>query len=362
MRTYATMLKNRPDFFIHCGDNIYADCVIPPERTLPNGEIWRNLVTAEKSKPAETLAEFRGNYKYNLLDRNLRAFNAEVATLALWDNHEVMDEWWPAKPLHGGDYSAGNVLLLSARAARAFHEYMPVRQTMAEPGRIYRRISCGPLLDVFMLDLRSYRGSNAPTQVSTYGPDAHLLGPAQLAWLKRELARSRTTWKAVVSAAPIGIVAADDATWPAATPYGRAIEIADLLSFMRRARVCNTIWLAADLHYTAAHVYSPARAPFRDFDPFWEFVSGPIHAGTWRPCALSPMFGPEVVYRKASNNHQGDDLAPCFGLQFFGRVSIDGATEVMTVSLKDVEDKVLWSVELAPARPRPDAACLMVSS
>src|SRR5215468_8938957 len=25
MRTYATMLRNRPDFFIHSGDNIYAD-------------------------------------------------------------------------------------------------------------------------------------------------------------------------------------------------------------------------------------------------------------------------------------------------------------------------------------------------
>ncbi|MGZ3329053.1 MAG: alkaline phosphatase D family protein, partial [Xanthobacteraceae bacterium] len=29
MRTYATMLKSRPDFFVHCGDHIYADCPIP---------------------------------------------------------------------------------------------------------------------------------------------------------------------------------------------------------------------------------------------------------------------------------------------------------------------------------------------
>src|ERR1700733_7615041 len=28
MRTYATMRHNQPDFFIHCGDNIYADCPI----------------------------------------------------------------------------------------------------------------------------------------------------------------------------------------------------------------------------------------------------------------------------------------------------------------------------------------------
>src|SRR5262249_55399994 len=78
MRTYATILRNRPDFFIHSGDNIYADAPIPREVKLRNGETWTNLITEEKSKPAETLAEFRGNYKYNLLDRNLRALAAEV--------------------------------------------------------------------------------------------------------------------------------------------------------------------------------------------------------------------------------------------------------------------------------------------
>src|SRR5262245_44098265 len=35
MRTYATMAKNRQDFFIHSGDHIYADCPIPAERALP---------------------------------------------------------------------------------------------------------------------------------------------------------------------------------------------------------------------------------------------------------------------------------------------------------------------------------------
>ena len=78
MRTYATMLRNRPDFFIHNGDTVYADGPIYPEQKMPNGEIWKNVVTEEKAKVAETLAEFRGNYKYNLLDRNVLAFNAEV--------------------------------------------------------------------------------------------------------------------------------------------------------------------------------------------------------------------------------------------------------------------------------------------
>src|SRR5207302_7843633 len=45
MRTYATMLRHRPDFFIHSGDNIYADVPIVAEQKMPNGEVWRNVVT-----------------------------------------------------------------------------------------------------------------------------------------------------------------------------------------------------------------------------------------------------------------------------------------------------------------------------
>ena len=62
MRTYATMLRNRPDFFIHNGDTIYADGPIAAEVKLPDGTLWKNIVTEDKSKPAETLAEFRGNF------------------------------------------------------------------------------------------------------------------------------------------------------------------------------------------------------------------------------------------------------------------------------------------------------------
>src|SRR3984893_10661111 len=44
MRTYSTMLENRPDFFIPSGDHIYADCTIPAKQPMPDGEVWRNIV------------------------------------------------------------------------------------------------------------------------------------------------------------------------------------------------------------------------------------------------------------------------------------------------------------------------------
>src|SRR5262245_1780070 len=107
MRTYATMLGNRPNFFIHSGDTIYADGPLVSDVNLPDGGVWRNIVTEEKSKIAEALADFRGNYKYNLLDRNVRAFNAAVPIFAQWDDYEVTNNWWPGEPGQNTPPSAG---------------------------------------------------------------------------------------------------------------------------------------------------------------------------------------------------------------------------------------------------------------
>jgi alkaline phosphatase D len=350
MRTYKTMLENRPDFFIHSGDHIYADCPVPAELKLPNGEIWRNIVTEEKSVVAHSLAQFRGNYKYNLLDDNLRAFNAQVPMLAQWDDHEVTNDWSPIGTADETGYDEDGTSRLVARARRAFHEFMPVRATLAQPGRIYRRIGYGPLLDVFLFDMRSYRDSTWNKRDDR--SDSFILGAVQLAWLKRELAASDATWKVIAADLPIGLISEDAIALGNGPPERREHEIADLLSFLKRAGVRNVVWLTADMHYTAAHYYDPNRAVFQDFEPFWEFVSGPLHAGTWAPGELDNTFGPAAMFQKGCSAQQGENLAPCFGLQFFGRVDIDGQSGIMTVTLKDVDNRDLWSVDI---EPRPDA-------
>jgi alkaline phosphatase D len=350
MRTYGTMLENRPDFFIHSGDHIYADCPIPSELRLPNGEIWRNIVTEEKSTVARSLAQFRGNYKYNLLDGNLRAFNAQVPMLAQWDDHEVTNDWSPIGTADETGYADDGTSRLVHRARRAFHEFMPIRATLAQAGRIYRRVGYGPLLDVFLIDMRSYRDSTWNKGDDPTG--TFILGAAQLTWLKRELAASDATWKVIAADLPIGLISEDAIALGNGPPQRREHEIANLLSFVKRAGVRNVVWLTADMHYTAAHYYDPNRAVFQDFEPFWEFVSGPLHAGTWAPAELDNTFGPGAMFQKGCSAEQGENLAPCFGLQFFGRVDIDGQSGMMTVTLKDVDDRALWSVDI---EPRPDA-------
>jgi alkaline phosphatase D len=357
MRSYATMLDDRPDFFIHSGDSIYADCPVEAELKLPNGEVWRNLVTEEKSVVAHSLAEFRGNYKYNLLDANVRAFNAQVPILAQWDDHEVTNDWSPLGTADATGYADDGISRLVARGCQAFHEFMPIRPIPQQAGRVYRKIAYGPLLDVFLIDMRSYRDS-AWNKHDDDG-ETFILGPTQLAWLKRELSASDATWKVIAADLPIGLVSEDAIALGDGPPQRRECEIAGLLSYLKRAGVRNTVWLTADMHYTAAHHYHPNRAVFQDFEPFWEFVSGPLHAGTWAPGELDNTFGPAAMFQKGCSAEQGENLAPCFGLQFFGRVDIDGKTEVMTVTLKDVDNTSLWSVDILP---QPDARDQRMSS
>ena len=123
--------------------------------------------------------------------------------------------------------------------------------------------------------------------------------------------------------------------------------MADLLSFIHRNKIKNVVWLTADIHYTAAHRYDPGKASFQDFTPFWEFVSGPLNAGTFGPNELDGTFGPEVVFQKAPGDGK-QNLPPSAGYQFFGQVDIDGESEAMTVTLKDLAGASLFAQTLTP--------------
>ena len=363
MRIYEAMRQTKPDFFIHCGDTIYADGPIQEMVTAENGQIWRNRVTPEVSKVAETLAEFRGRYKYNLLDENVRRFNAEVPQIWQWDDHEVTNNWSDSKDLSGDPrYTEKDVPRLISHGARAFLEYAPLRYAgVKESERIYRHVAYGKLLDVFVLDMRSYRAGNSFNRQTEPGPQTVFLGETQIAWLKSQLQKSDALWKVIASDMPLGLQVGDGTDeagrprWENAANgdgpvLGREFEIADILSCIKGQRIQNVVWLTADVHYCAAHYYDPSAAQFKGFDPFWEFVSGPLNAGSFGPNALDDTFGPQLVFEKSP---PAANFSPFAGLQFFGQVDI-GGNGVMTVSLKDINGATVFSQKLDPSsRIRP---------
>ncbi len=187
-----------------------------------------------------------------------------------------------------------------------------IRYIADEPGRIYRKVTYGPLLDVFFVDLRSYRGLNSHGVDTNPSDGSLLLGERQLAWLKRELVRSTATWKVIACDLPIGLVIWDDyghrrgsesiSNGDNSAPLGRELEFADLLRFVRDAGISNMVWLTADVHYTAAHYYDPGKAksprvppilgicgwtsPFRNLRPATTRhdlrAAGEVHEGSTR--------------------------------------------------------------------------------
>jgi alkaline phosphatase D len=360
MKIYEAMRKLRPDFFLHSGDNVYADGPIAAELKLDDGTVWKNLTTEETSKVAETLREFRGRYAYNLMDENVRRFSAEVPQIWQWDDHEVMNNYSDSKDISGdARYTEKNVPLLVARATRAFLDYAPFRyHGIDESERVYRTIPYGPLLEVFVLDMRSYRGANGYNRQERRGPDTAFIGDAQLAWLKRSLAQSKALWKVVAADMPLSLLVLDGKDAQGRMMYeavangdgpvlGREFEFADLFSSLKKNKVRNVVWITADVHYTAAHYYDPAKAQFTDFDPFWEFVSGPLNAGSFGPNTLDNTFGPQVMYQKAPEKQ---NTPPTAGLQFFGQIEIDAKGGAMKVTLKDLTGASLYAKTLEPKR------------
>ncbi len=339
MQMFKTMAEANPDLFIHLGDTIYADNPLAERVTLDDGTLWKNIVTPAKAKVAETLEEFRGNHLYNRLDTHYRRFAAEVAQVVMWDDHEVRNNWFPTEILDDDRYTEKRMAVLSARARQSFLEHYPVTMDRRADALIYRTIPFGPLVEVFALDMRTYRGPNNENLQTTESADTAFLGNRQVRWLADALAASTATWKVVAADMPLGLVVSHSpgqheavANGDNGAAKGRELELARLLKTLHERGVTNVVWITADVHFCAAHRFDPERAASKAFDPFWEFVAGPAHAGTFTAGDVDLTFGPEVRFKGVPPD-LAPNRSPADGLQFFGLLDADPQTKALTVSL-----------------------------
>jgi alkaline phosphatase D len=339
MPTYKALLDRAPDLFVHCGDAIYADGPIPETIALAGGGVWRNVVDPLKAHVAETLTEFRGAHRYPRGSAEVRAASAAIPLFSIWDDHEIRNNWFPGEVLDDTRYTERHIDALAVHARRAMYEYAP---TLRDPnGPMYRVVNWGPLLDVFLLDGRAYRSPNESER------PGGLLGSVQAAWLVAELARSRAAWKIVACDMPIAVVVAEPGKTVARAndgwangngePREREVELATILSELRARHVKNIVWVTADVHYAAAHHLTPERAAFKDFDPFWELVAGPMHAASLPAKPLDDTFGPEVAWTSA----KGTVGSPATGEQSFGLLTVDGKSRDLRVTFVDAHGRDL---------------------
>ncbi|MBA2544552.1 MAG: alkaline phosphatase D family protein [Deltaproteobacteria bacterium] len=345
MRGFAAIRSADPDLFINSGDMIYADNPILAERVMPTG-VWKNTTNERVGRVAQELDDFRARFAYNFDDEHLRALAAEVPVIAQWDDHEIHNNWFPGQQLADDRYDRErDASKLAAMARQAMFEWVPLRT-----GPIHRVLHHGPLLDVFVLDCRAFRSPNTANL-----DDELMFGAAQVAWLLDALAASKARWKIIACDQPIALVIDDGpvnqegfANTDPGAPRGREKELARLLAGMRERKVANTVWVTADVHYAAAHHFDPKRAaPGVEFDPFWEFVAGPIHAGNFGPNELDASLGPAVKFQWGTPPPNVEMLSPADGKQSFG--TLDVTRDALTVTLRDIDGHDLHRVDIPTA-------------
>jgi len=189
-------VRDDPELVVFLGDYIYESS-------------WGSH-HVRKQDPGEpyTLDDYRTRYACYKSDPDLQAAHAACAWLAVWDDHEVDNDYADDR---GGDGMSGERFLRRRAAAyRAYYEHMPLPARMRPHGpqmRIYTQFGWGSLARFYLLDDRQYRahqvcprysgGSNVvdvrecPALVD---PGRSLLGAAQEAWLAHAFGASRSDW------------------------------------------------------------------------------------------------------------------------------------------------------------------------
>jgi alkaline phosphatase D len=329
---FNVMANQDPDFFMLMGDSVYVDtaCNVTAE-SVPY------ISEPGAEGPYSDLDGFRTRYRYHLEDDNYAAFLHNTPVYVTWDDHEVLNDF-------GGQALAQVNEERLQDGIKAFFEYWPVMGT-PEDYQLYRKVSRGPLADMFILDTRSYRDPNVAWDPN---PDTletkTMLGAEQYEWLTRALAESEATWKFIVTSVPLSYgtgfpqpeVFGYDGWANMAGRSGFESELMSLLFFIEKHNVQNVVFLAGDTHWPYAISYDPDRDGEANF---YEFGSSPMSALPLAPPETPDLtFNPNVLYQEGT--FAGD-------LFNFGHVAVDEAGN-LTFRVVDAQGAERYSVTVQP--------------
>jgi alkaline phosphatase D len=189
---------------VHLGDYLYE---------YGSGEFDAGGTVVRITQPTHeiiTLADYRTRHAQYKTDPDLQALHASVPWIITWDDHEVANDMWSGGAENHTPATEGDFGARLAAARQAYAEWMPVR--LGADGHIYRRLRYGNLIELSMLDLRTYR-SKQTTGAHVDDPDRTIAGTDQLQWLVDGLVSSTAKWKIVGN--PVMISRLDVGTLPA---------------------------------------------------------------------------------------------------------------------------------------------------
>ncbi len=302
---FDVMYQQEIDFFLFLGDTIYADNLCPSPPNEPGADF-----------KATTLQTYRLRHRYQRGAEALQQFLKTVPVYAIWDDHEVRDNFSGPFDPH---MPAGR---------QAFREYWPIASPEEDPNRLHRSVRYGADLELFILDTRQYRSRNEDQD----GPEKTMLGSGQLQWLLDGLRTSTATWKVIATSVPLSIVkgGVGNDGWggePNGTGFERERQV--ILDAILGHKIKNVVFLAGDVHWVQANAYDPDQDGNTDFH---EYMVGPLSA---RPGKLTA----------ASEGLQPTRLVNESGYQNFGLVRITKSS--LDVTVIDAEGDTRFSHHIA---------------
>ncbi|MGW1814396.1 alkaline phosphatase D family protein [Streptomyces sp. NPDC002125] len=287
---YRHMADAGHDLVVHLGDYLYENGVGTTAgiRAMPE-------LDAQYRRETYTLAEYRNRYALTKLDTDLQAAHAAAAWALTWDDHEVENNWAGdvAQIDTDGFPDADPVAFRARKAAamQAYYEHLPLRLPRKPDGtkaRMYRTLPFGRLMDLHMLDSRSYRddqvgddGTKPGYDAERRAPGRQMLGAAQEAWLLDNCARSHATWNILGNQTLVAQV--DQNPDPAVLSSG--LDMWDgyvdarkrLLNGLHQRNVRNTVVLTGDIH----------RSVVADLKPDFDDPASPVVATEFAGTSIS---------------------------------------------------------------------------
>ncbi len=263
-------LANRDDLdlVVHLGDYLYE--YGPGEYGYGNSE--EDVRPHVPAKEMVSLADYRRRHAQYKQDLDLQRLHRKYAFVTTWDDHESANDAWRDGAENHSPGSEGSWAKRKAAARRAYDEWMPVRMSdsarLNDGTRLFRRLTFGRLVELSMLDLRSYRSQQVAAQPdpATDDPTRTITGATQMSWLKESLRDDRALWKLVgnpVMIAPVRIPEAylDEVSKIVDTPVpkdgppynidqwdGYTADRREVFDHLRTRGVNNAVFLTGDIH------------------------------------------------------------------------------------------------------------------
>ncbi|KKB12491.1 hypothetical protein VE25_07040 [Devosia geojensis] len=294
---YRDMAQRELDLVVHLGDYVYEK------------SYGANLVRRHGAGVPTLLYEYRDRYALYKSDPDLKAAHAAFPWLAVWDDHEVINNY--AKD-QAPDAPRPEIFLEQRRAAyQAWYEHMPVPPRAAPDFSnltIYGLHGFGQLIDIALLDTRQYRSPMLRGSAALDTEERTLLGAEQERWLDGALKGSKAKWTIVGQQTLLcerDTAAGPDTAYNLDGWDGYRSARTRLLDSVAAAGTANPIVIGGDLHaFYAAEVkrdFHDEKAP--TFAT--EFVTGSITSDGPSDASIATALAENPHLKYASGRDHG---------------------------------------------------------